>query len=104
VSSNTYRRAVAGSSRALAEHGAAAIATSIILALSNNARKSFSQLLAEIGAPSQSVLASELVQICSDGWCFRNPHNGLYGLTSRGADMLDASRRQRGRSQARRAA
>jgi DNA-binding HxlR family transcriptional regulator len=99
-----HKRAHAGSSRRLAEHGAAAIATSIIIALANNARKSFSQLLAEIGDTSQSVLASTLVELCSDGWCFRNPNNGAYALTSRGLDMVDASRRQRGRAAARRAA
>ena len=61
-----HRRAIAGSSRRLAEHGAAAIATSIILALANNSRKSFSDLLSEIGDTSQSVLASTLVELCSD--------------------------------------
>jgi DNA-binding HxlR family transcriptional regulator len=62
-----HRRAIAGSSRRLAEHGAAAIATSIILALANNSRKSFSDLLSEIGDTSQSVLASTLVELCSAG-------------------------------------
>jgi DNA-binding HxlR family transcriptional regulator len=99
---NNHKRAIAGSSRALADHSGA-VATSVILALAGHARKSFSDLLTEIGNTSQSVLASTLVQMCSDGYLFRHPHTGAYALTSRALDMLDAVRRQRGR-QSRRAA
>jgi DNA-binding HxlR family transcriptional regulator len=60
---NQQRRAHAGSSRALDAHGAAAIATSVIMALANNVRRSFSDLLREIGDTSQSVLASTLVAV-----------------------------------------
>ena len=57
---NQRNRARAGSSARLADHGAAAIATSVIFALAENWRKSFSDLLREIGNASQSVLASTL--------------------------------------------
>jgi DNA-binding HxlR family transcriptional regulator len=98
---NQRKRAHAGSSQRLADNG---VSTAIIMALSDR-RKSFSDLLSEIADTSQSVLASNLVELSSDGWIFRNPHNGAYGLTNRGADMLDraaAAKRRDGR-QARRA-
>ena len=97
-----HKRAVAGSSRALAEH-AGAVETSVILALTAHARKTFGQLLRELAPISQSVLAAACVSLCSDGWTQRHPNTGAYALTSRGLDMIQAAAQKRGR-QARRAA
>jgi DNA-binding HxlR family transcriptional regulator len=103
---NHSNRAHAGSSRALDDHSGA-VATSVILALANNCRRSFSDLLREIGNTSQSVLASTLVELCSQGFLIRNNYNGAYGLTSRAQDMIDRSKaasQKRGRQEARRRA
>jgi DNA-binding HxlR family transcriptional regulator len=97
-----HKRAVAGSSRRLDQHGAA-VESGIIIALTGNVRKDFSTLLRDLAPVSQSVLAAGLVSLCSDGWTFRNPHNGRYCLTSRALDML-ASAKRSGRRTARRAA
>ena len=51
---NQRNRARAGSSARLADDGAAAIATSVIFALAENWRKSFSDLLREIGNASNT--------------------------------------------------
>jgi hypothetical protein len=54
---NHHQRAVAGSSRRLADH-AAAVETGVLLALSGNAHKDFSRLLHELAPISQSTFAS----------------------------------------------
>jgi DNA-binding HxlR family transcriptional regulator len=91
-----HKRAIAG---ALAEYSGA-IETSVILALTANARKTFGQLLHELAPISQSVLASALVALVSDGWTQRHPNSGAYALTSRALDMVQAAaaRKQGGRA------
>jgi len=97
---NHYKRAVAGSSQRLTEHGAV-VESGVILALTGNVNKSFSQLRDELSI-SQSVLAAACAALLGDGWLHRTA-SGNFQLSARGLDMVDASRRQRGR-QARRAA
>jgi DNA-binding HxlR family transcriptional regulator len=99
------RRARAGSSHALADHGAV-VESGVILALTgNNVRKDFSTLLRELAPARQASLASALVSLTTDGWISRNQDNGRFALTSRGLDMIDAAkRRQRGGDARRRAA
>jgi DNA-binding HxlR family transcriptional regulator len=100
--STARNRAHAGSSRALADHGAA-VETAVILSLAGNVTKSFSQLVRELTPPvSQSALAAGLATLLADGWLHRTV-SGNYQLSARGLDMLAASRRQHGR-QSRRAA
>ena len=100
---NTHRRAIAGNSRALAEH-AGAVEMAVVLALSGNVRKDFSMLLRELApSVSQSVLASAVVALGSDGWILRHEPTDRYTLTSRALDMLASAKRSGGR-QSRRAA
>jgi hypothetical protein len=101
--STAHRRAIAGSSRALDQHGAT-VEMGIILALSGNTRKDFSRLLHELAPVGQSSLAAALVSLSSEGWLLRNSANGNYELSARGLDMIDASQRQRGRQARRQAA
>jgi len=101
---NHHRRAIAGSSRALAEH-AGAVEAGIIVALTGNARKDLSTLLRELQPTvGQSSLAAACVSLCSDGWLFRHPNTGAYALTSRGLDMIKAASQKRGHQARRRAA
>jgi DNA-binding HxlR family transcriptional regulator len=91
-------RAHAGSSRALDAHGGAVEAGVVIALTGHHVRKDFSTLLRELAPARQASLAAALVSLTSDGWISRNEHNGRFALTSRGLDMVDASkRRQRGR-------
>jgi DNA-binding HxlR family transcriptional regulator len=97
------RRAVAGSSRRLDQHGAA-VETGVLLALTANARKTFAQLLHELEPGSQSTLAAALVSLSSDGWILRSEHTGRYVLSARGLDMIKAASQKRGGQTQRRAA
>jgi DNA-binding IclR family transcriptional regulator len=88
--------------RALADQ--TELATAAILALAPNVTKTFGDLVRELKA-SQSALAAVIVELTTDGWLTRNHINGRFVLTLRGAEMVTAAaNRQRGRSQARRAA
>jgi DNA-binding HxlR family transcriptional regulator len=98
-----HKRAHAGSSRALDAHGAT-VESGVLLALSGNARKKFSQLLRELAPVGQSSLAAALVSLCSDGWAIRHEPTGRYILSGRGAEMLAAAARKRGGQAHRRAA
>jgi DNA-binding HxlR family transcriptional regulator len=99
---NHHRRALAGSSRALDAHGAT-VESGVILALTGgNTRKDFGQLLRELAPARQASLAAALVSLVTDGWIARNEHNGRFGLTSRGLDMVDAAKRKQRGGQARR--
>jgi DNA-binding HxlR family transcriptional regulator len=94
------RRAHAGSSRALGEHGGV-IEAGIILNLSGNVNKSFSKLLDEMAPISQSVLAAACATLLSDGWLTRI-ENGNFILTSRALDMISAAQfRKRGEARRR---
>jgi len=94
---NTQRRAVAGSSRALDQHGAAVVESGIIIALSGNVNKSFSQLRRELSI-SQSVLAAACATLLGDGYLHRTA-SGNFQLSARALDMLKAaSKKQRGQS------
>jgi DNA-binding HxlR family transcriptional regulator len=103
---NNKRRALAGSSRALDQHGAV-IESGVLLALSGgNTRKDFSTLLRELQPVGQSSLAAALVALRSDNWVTCNEDTGRYCLTARGLDMIQkvTSQRQRGGQARRRAA
>ena len=62
-----HKRAYAGSSARLADHGAV-IESAVLLALTGNTRKTFSQLLHELAPGNQSTLAAALVSLVTDGW------------------------------------
>lgn len=98
---NQQRRAVAGSSRALDAHGAAVVESGVLLALSGNVNKSFSQLRDELSI-SQSVLAAACAELLGSGWLHRTA-SGNFQLSARALDMLKAASQKRG-GQARRAA
>jgi DNA-binding IclR family transcriptional regulator len=81
-------------SRESADHSA--LATSIILALSDGTTKSFTDLIHETGA-GQSALAGALSELRSEHWIFSNS-DGWFSLTARGLDLVAAGRRQNRRT------
>jgi DNA-binding IclR family transcriptional regulator len=100
--STANRRAVAGSSRRLIDQ--TELASDVIAALAPNVTKTFGDLVRELKV-RQGVLAAAISELTTDGWLTRNRINGRFDLTPRAVEMVTAAaNRQRGCSQARRAA
>jgi hypothetical protein len=77
------------------------VATTVVLALAPGGEQSFDTLLRSTGA-AQATLTAALSQLRGDDWLHQNEH-GDFRLSSRGLDLVERSRPQRGRP-ARRAA